>query len=287
MSETSLQTLIAQALAAHAERPEEARALLARAQDLAPAADAEALAELLRAAEHVLLGHLGDGAAMQEFLKRMPAHDAVQRTRAALALAAGDAAADALLDPLPAAERVRAHYNAALAHTRTGDWRGAAQLVRQAQDHAVDTAARKALAALANNLAADLRYYHRPGHGLRDELMLEAARLARAAWGQVGGWLELERADWQLALCAAAVGRADLALVHARECLRVCADNNADAFERFFAHQALALAHLADADPPAARHERALMAELLPQVPAAERDYAGRALAELDSRLAV
>ncbi|MDN3922250.1 hypothetical protein [Roseateles violae] len=286
-----MQDLLNRALDQHAEQPAAAAATLAEALSLTAKAGDEELLALLRTAEHVLLGHLADGAALRELLAALPERaalrPALQRIAAALSLTAGESP---LWQDLAPAERVRAHYNAALARTRRGDLAGARRLLDAAQAQAGeagnDAAAQKALAALANNVAGDLRYYHRGGDADYDTLMLDAAALALAAWTHAGGWLERERAEWQLALCAAAAGRAEQALAHARQCLRICEEQGADAFERFFAHEAIARAAHAGRDPALARQAREQMAALLARLPEADRVMAVQSLAELDARLA-
>lgn len=282
-----MQTLLKKALDEHADQPAQAAATLAQAQALLSGASEAELLELLRVAEHVLLGHLADGSALRGLLLTLPdragLRPARQRAEAALALAEQGVAPD--WQDLAPAERVRAHYNAALARTRSRDFDAARRLLGLAQAEAAgfaeDAAAQKALAALANNLAGDLRYYHRPGDEGQDALMLDAAQLARAVWARAGGWLETERADWQLALCAAAAGKPALALAHARDCLRLCEAQEADAFERFFAHEALARAHHAAGEPALARQACERMAALLAQLPPEDQAYAGKTLADL------
>jgi hypothetical protein len=290
-----MQDLLNRALEQHADQPASAAQTLDEALRGAAGASEADLLELLRVAEHVLLGHLADPAALRALLAQLPPHaglePARQRAEAALRLAAGEPPPD--WHDLPPAERVRAHYNAALARTRSGDFGAAARLIELAKAQAVagDAASQKALAALANNIAGDLRYYHRGSSAgdsdeARDELMLDAARLARERWALAGGWLEIERAEWQLARCAAAAGQATLALHHAQACLRLCEQHGADAFEHFFAHDAIARAHRAATQAGPAAEARARMAALLLQVPESDQDYARRALAELDAALA-
>jgi hypothetical protein len=138
-----------------------------------------------------------------------------------------------------------------------------------AEEHAVrhgtDKAARRACAASANNVALDMRLGPRGDAG-RDALMLVAAELARRAWAAVGTWMQVERAEYQLALCHAALGRGDAALQQAARCLAVCDAEGADAVERFFAHEALAHAHRARGDADAAAQQFDAMRALLPAI---------------------
>jgi hypothetical protein len=276
---SQLEDLTQRALEIHPEQAAEAAALLHEAAGVLDEGDAAQRDAWLRAAEHVLLGHLADG----EGLAALLPPDAV-RGRAAIALAAGRSPDWQDLAP---ADQIRAHYNAALARTRSRDFAGQGALLRAAQALADgdDAAAQQAWAAVANNVAADLRYYFKPGDGEAAAAMLEAAQLARDAWQRAGGWLQIERADWQLAMCAAAAGEGALALQAARSGLQACEANGADDYEFCFAYQALGLAALAAGDLPEARRSRELMAGRVALVSADFRDYAERCLAELDERL--
>lgn len=268
--------------------------LLTEAPALLPQALGTDLEALVRTAEHIALGHADDSTALRTLLAaaatqqaRHPAlATALQRAQAALALST-QGHTD-LLAGLPAAERVRGHYNAALARTRRRDFDGAQQLLDAAATHApaADTMATRALAAVCNNLAADLREYLAPGDTAAAALMLEAAQRAYQHWSACGGWLEVERADWQRALCAAAAGDAPRALGHARATLAACEGHEADDYEFCFAWQALALAALAAGDRALAREARASMAQrqsLLED--AGDRAYAAECLAAIDRQL--
>jgi hypothetical protein len=276
---SQLEDLTQQALEIHPEHPAEAAALLREAAGALDEGDTAQRDAWLRAAEHILLGHLADGEGLAALLPLDAA-----RARAAIALAAGRSPD---WQDLALADQIRAHYNAALARTRRRDFAGQGALLRAAQalSEGDDAVAQQALAAVANNVAADLRYYLKPGDGEAAAAMLEAAQLARAAWQRAGGWLQIERADWQLAMCAAAADRGELALQAARAGLQACEANGADDYEFCFAYQALGLAALAAGDLPQARRSRDLMAQRVALVTADFRDYAERCLAELDARL--
>jgi len=242
-----------------------AAAIAARAATLPADADG---AEAIRLAEHLWLGHLADADGLAALLDALPAglRDAeaaapsVQRARWAIATLRGEAAG-----PLPDAPRWRALQNVALALAAT-ERAAAAQAMLLADEDAAagsdDTAARQAYAATANNVALDMRLGPR-GDAARDALMLAAAALARRAWERAGTWLHVERAEYQLAQCHAALGDGDAALRHAAACLAGCEAHAADAVERFFAHEALARAQRARSDAAAAAGEVAAMRALL------------------------
>jgi hypothetical protein len=269
----ALAPFVERAWALHADAPRAvAEHLIARAGAL-PADDDGAAA--LRLAEHVLLGHLADVDGYERFITALPpglaAAEAtapmVARMAWSLAVLCGRPAT-----PPPDGARWRALH---------GLWsvslaRGQADVARiellaeepQALVHP-DAAARQGLAATCNNLAADLRDGSR-GDAARDRLMLAAAQASRRLWASAGTWVQIERADWLLARCHAVLGDGAVALVHARACHDAieahAGEPQADAFERFFAHEALAWAHRASADRGAARVALAAAQALLPQI---------------------
>jgi hypothetical protein len=250
----------------------------------APALPADADgARALRLAEHVALAHLADASALAALLAAIPpglAHAettaaTVQRLHWALAMLTGDG----VPAPLPEAQRWRALQNVVLAMTAQQRWAESSSLLAAdapaAQALGTGEAA-QAYAASANNVAADLQASGPPAGAprdpARDALMLQAATLARQAWGHAGTWRHAERAEYRLALCHAAAGQGAAAVLHAQRCLDGCtaAGDAADAVEHFFAHEALARAHQAAGDPAAAAAARAAMVMLLPQIDTAD-----------------
>lgn len=283
-----LRRFLDQAHDAHSREPRAiADQLLARAAALP--AD-ETGAEAVRLAEHVMLGHLADAGALQRFLQAVPRPSAAAdpapraawsearaRVQWALHTLADEGAAAAQHDgrgapSLADAPRWRALQNVVLALAGTGRVSEAsARLSREAAAataHA-DPEARRAYAACTNNVALELREGPR-GDPARDALMLEAAALARRAWAAAGTWLQVQRADYQLARCHAAIGRGPEALACARACLEACMANGAEADERFFAHEAMWHAHRAAGDETAAAAERQRMRALLEEIADAE-----------------
>jgi len=254
--------------------------------------EAEAFA---RVTEHVVLGHLDDAPALAGWVERLSPlaqgntglGTALARSRLAIAFAGGQASADTAL---PVAEQVRAYGNALLALTRRSAWDEIRALLATAQamaDAAGDPAALRSLGAITNNLAGDLRFYHSEHASDPDyrALMVDAARLARAAWNRAGGWLEKERADYQLAMCLATAGDGRAALDAATAAWQACDANNADDEECFYVLDALARAHRAAGQPTEARTKRAEMAERLERLAPAARAYASKQLTELDAVL--
>ena len=81
--------------------------------------------------------------------------------------------------------------------------------------------------------------------------MIAAAQAARRYWERAGGWTEVELAEYRLAMTWLQAGEAARALPHAQRCLQICMDNDAPAFERFFAWEALARVQRAVGDASA------------------------------------
>jgi hypothetical protein len=276
----------------HAERPRDvASGLLARAASLCSDA---AGADAINLAEHVWLSHLQDEAGLQAFLHAVtptePSTDpGAAWRRAQWALGTLAAQPPSALPDLPPGARWRALQNV---------WtpmalRGHAAQVRSAlttelplaMAHA-DAAMRRGLAATCNNMAVELRTGRREDAEL-DALMLDLASASRALWGSAGTWVHAERAEYQLARCHAVLGKAAAALRHAQACLAIIDANaaapEADAFERFFAHEALAWAHRVAGDAAAAAEQRAHMATRWSEITDTElRAWAAQAAAEFD-----
>jgi len=223
-------------------------------------------------AEHVLLSHQGDADAMAHWLDRLAplalehpeSGPSLARARLAVGLLRGQSI-DARGHTRPVL--IRAHGNAANGAAARGDIVQARELLQAAAAFVTDERdadAVKALAAIANNLASQLR--DGPRGGDADRLMMEAAEMAQRRWHQAGTWLQAERADYLLAVCAAAIGDGARALRHAAACQSLCTAHGADAFEHFFAQEALGRASLAAGHRTGAADALAHMRELLPQI---------------------
>jgi hypothetical protein len=179
---------------------------------------------------------------------------------------------------------VRAHGSAACGQVFRGDLDASRALLRSASQRVGDPAhaapdALKALAACHHNLASVLLDAPRTPAG--DVLMMEAAMQSHALWSRAGTWLNVERADCMLSLCAAAAGDAAQAMASAQSCLALCAAHDADAFERFCGHEALGHALNAAGDREGARAQVAQLLVLLDQVAAQDRAHAETTLSKL------
>jgi len=275
-----LRAWLDQAWDEHAEHPRRVlEGLRERAPSLPDDGDG---AEAVRLAEHVALAHLADTTALDTLLAALPAQGALQpavaRARWALATLAGSA-------PPEVPDRARWAALHGVVMTLVARGRGAEARRRLLADEAAaathaDMPSRQAYAATANNSALDLRLGAR-GDPARDALMVDAALLARRAWSACGGWIHVERADYQLAMCHAAAGQGAQAVAAGEACLAACEANAADAAERFFAHECLVHARRAAGDAGGAAREREQMAALLAQVDdAAMRSWCEKTLAE-------
>jgi hypothetical protein len=69
--------------------------------------------------------------------------------------------------------------------------------------------------------------------------MILAAETGRKYWELAGTWVEVERAEYRLAMTYMHAGQLDKALKHARLCESICNENDAAPFEKFFAAEAL------------------------------------------------
>jgi hypothetical protein len=211
-------------------------------------------------AHHVLgehLQHWQEGLALFAALAEQrplstDARASITRCRASLALSGGMADER---EGMTASDRCRVSAMAA-ANLAVSDTRRAWGLLDEAVlgggaladgDPAVRT-----LAANGNNIAATLRDLA-PLEPDRRELMIHAAQVARTYWQRAGTWLEVERAEYRLAVCWLAAGDPAEALAHARHCDFVVRANGSVPLEKFFASEAMCLAARAAGDDEAAR----------------------------------
>ncbi|MFB3910024.1 MAG: hypothetical protein ACE15D_16660 [Candidatus Eisenbacteria bacterium] len=149
-----------------------------------------------------------------------------------------------------------------------------------------DDPAARDLAVTGNNLSCALEELPSLDDA-RTALMLRAAETGRRFWEIAGGWMQVERAEYRLALSHLRAGLASEGLRHAQECLRIVEANGSDPGELFFAREAMARAQLALGDPRAAREERDAAAAALPRVEdEGFRAFCSEELKKLDAMLA-
>ncbi len=275
------EAFIQKAWADHADRPEDVAARLEAGYALIE--EPAQIAPFARILAHVDGEHLARWANGVSRLERLRAHahwrddgDAavlVRRLIAALRMGEGAATDSRLSTP----DRAHAHAIAASALAAHQRMRDALRHYRAARDAAAagiadgDPAIR-ALAVTSNNLAATLEA---SAARSADETaaMLDAATASRECWARAGGWLEAERAEFMLAQCHLAAGDAASALGHAEACAAICDRNGADAFERFFAQGATALAHRALGDQARFGAARAAARSLRESLPAEQQSW--------------
>jgi hypothetical protein len=268
----TIQQFIGDAYRDHAADPTAVATRLADGFALLPTAPDQAEA-FVRLAEHVVLGHLADAAQLDQWIAQLEPLAAtgddgfsVALARARLANALSRGAIMSSQEALPVAGQVRAYGSALLAMTRRAAWaeiRSGLTSALQLTEVGGDDASLRSFGAVTNNLAGDLRFYSTAHRNDAEyaELMIDAARLAYTAWYRAGSWLERERADYQLALCLAAVGVAEEAIAAADACWRGCIDNGADDEECFYALEAVAHARCAAGQLAEARRDQSEMIE--------------------------
>jgi hypothetical protein len=219
-------------------------------EGLALARSDSQLAALSRLAHHVMGEHLARWAEGRELLARLvrspaagPASAVAQRVfDASLALAGALGDARPALEP---SERIRVTAHASGALAERDPVRAATLLDDAAADFNTcglpdsDPACR-VIAINGNNIACTIEEKPSRTDAERD-LMLNAARLARDFWARAGTWLEVERAEYRLAMSHLKAGELPAARRHARRCLDALREHDAPALEWFFGHEALAL----------------------------------------------
>jgi hypothetical protein len=278
----------------HATQPAAVAARLAP-EGLPLAQTDDQVAQLAFLAKHVQGLHLGRWAealalqAQMAALPQVPADgataQALQRHRTVLRLAAGEA--DALPEGTPPNEHARLHALTAAMLTYADAPRASALLLQtEAACAALPDAdpAVRALAVGANNIAGHLQDETRLSPA-QVALMLHAAHQSRRAWARAGTWLEVERADYRLALCCARAGAHDEARVHAQACLAAVQAQQppAPALEFFFAWEALARVATAAGDEAGRAAAVAAAAAAFTQLSEADQGWCAAVLQALQA----
>lgn len=257
------EAFVAQAWADHGERPEAVAERL-RAHTPAPSLPSH-IGALARLVVHVLGEHLGR---FEDARGRLAAleHHALARDAAARGeLNVGQAAlclAEGLQPPkatLGTSESVRALSAAAAICVGRGQSERALAFVEAARQRlanlpAPTPAEHRPLAVACNNMAWALHDRGARRSAAETTAMLDIAAASRAHWAHAGTWLEVERADYCLALTHLSAGRHDEALRHAAQCVAGCIGYEAPALEHFFGHEALARVQHARGDTAARDH---------------------------------
>lgn len=210
--------------------------------------DVPAVVQLI---SHVVGEHLGEWEKAKRLLSSLRDHSkfnpatesaiAIARATAAIEIGAGS---NPDLSSFSPSDRVRILSQAAALKAAHGHTASARTLLEQAlaatsPSFADSDSGHRALAVTGNNLASSLEQ-KTDRSDLESELMIYAAKIARRFWELAGGWLEVERAEYRLAMCYLAAQDHAHALKHAQTCIEICEQNQAAAFEFFFAYEALA-----------------------------------------------
>ena len=241
---------LAQAWNDHADHPQAVATRWPALQSLAT--DEPKIERLAALMLHVHGGHLGEWEAGADALQGLRALSAfrddgssgpsLRRALACVALCAGTAT---LSDTLSTSDRIRIGAMAA-ENLNPHDPARAAALLRQTIDLAEHSALpgddpmHRAIAAATHNLACTLG--DQPERSADERaLMVLAAQASRRHWALAGTWLNVERAEYRLAITWLHAGDLAQAREHAQACLRIVEANAGAALERLFGWEALGL----------------------------------------------
>lgn len=287
---SDLTAFIHQAWQDHADNP---RAVADRLpQALALVADDNGLLSLIGLAHHVLGEHLGawqEGLGYCERLRALPVFDSalssgasLRRVRAALTLSGALADERAALST---SDQVRVTVMAA-ANLAARDATRATSLLQQACDDALAAAlpssdpAPRSIAASANGIAATLEEKPARTSG-ETALMLAAAEAARRFWEVAGTWLEVERAEYRLAMSCTQASLIERARGHAQQCLAIVRVHDNVALEAFFGFEALAVVERAAGDETASADAIKAAREAFTRLNEADRGWCQASLDKL------
>jgi hypothetical protein len=244
------ESFFSQAWNDHALNPRGVASLLLE-QGVALLGNESQLVQLMNLAHHLHGAHLCNWAEGAEVFARLQTSpffqasgesgDVARRCLASLSLSASD---DFSLTALSASDQIRVQAMAAANLAETDAQRGMRLLqlaLLQAEHSGLPTTdpMYRALAVSGHNLAAALE--EKPVLSAEEiKLMLTASQASRTYWERAGTWLQVERAEYQLAITFVKAGDLVQAEIHVRECGRIVVENDAPALERFFAFEALA-----------------------------------------------
>lgn len=170
--------------------------------------------------------------------------------------------------------------------------RGAQELARQAVTRAERVPsqgdATRRLAVATNNLACALEERAASLGPDGRQALRTAAVVARATWERAGTWLEVERAEYRLAMTHLVLGEPAAAITHAETCLAICQGNAAPPLECVYAWEAIARAASAGGAERRAREALAWARAMVdaPDFPADQRGAARELLDRAAARVA-
>jgi len=256
---------LAQAWNDHADHPQAVATRWPALQSLAAdEPQIERLAALMRHVHGVHLGEWQRGSAALQGLRTLSAFrddgssgESLRRMLASLALC--DGAAESV-EAFSASDRIRVGAMAA-ENLNAHDPARAATLLRETLAEAQRSTLpdndpmHRAIAVATHNLACTLA--DKPDRSADERaLMILVAQASRHHWERAGTWLEVERAEYRLAMTWLHAGDLAQARQHAQACLDIVEANHGAALERLFGWEALGLVERAAGDRAA--HARAL-----------------------------
>lgn len=288
---TTFDTFVQRAWADHADQPE-AVALRLRMQTPAPET-ADQLSALARLVVHLCGEHLGafdDGRWRLAALAKHPLADASVQSalRVGIASLALAETGRADLAGFTLEELIRSEAAAAAISLGRRQTERAMELLRVARERLANlplagAAVHRPLAVACNNMAWELHDRGGARSAADTAAMLDLAAASKAHWSQAGTWLEVERGDYGLALCQLSAGFNDQALHFAAQCLAACTQNDAPAYEHFFAHEALARVQHARGDALARARNVASAQAAFEKLTAGDQDACRSTLAALNA----
>lgn len=210
------------------------------------------LAQLVHIVVHLLGEHLGrfdDARWRLAALRTHPLADAGVQSALQVAAATLDIGQDRPPAPgLDQSQTLRAEAAAAALCLGRGQIERALQLIADASARlaalpAASPRDHRPLAAACNNMAWELHDLGPQRSAEQTQAMLRLAAASREHWSRAGTWLEIERAEYGLALTHLSAGLHDDAWRHAAQCLAVCLHHRAPPCELLYAHEAMARVH--------------------------------------------
>jgi len=264
----------------HGDRPQEVADRLATSLSVIEAP--ENIPPFARLVTHVFGEHLGQwhrGTELLESLRGLPAFDgsatvsgALVRSVATLRFVGGESS---VLESLSTETRVEVLGTAASAFAGRKEFGRAIAAYMEALQLAhtglpSKSPAIRALAVGGNNLAAALEE-KTDRDDAETEGMIVAANGGLRYWKEAGTWLEEERALYRLARSHLQAGNPAAAIQSAWECVEVCKQNNAPAFEQFCGYAVLALAQRDAGDADLFEESRKQAMAIFEQLPDNEK----------------
>lgn len=259
---SAFDAFLQQAWADHAAQPE-AVALRLRTDTPAPAT-ADQLAALVRFVVHLCGEHLGafeDARWRLAALARHPLADATVQSALRVGAASLTLAEAGRADRsgFTLEEHIRCEAAAAAISLGRRNTGRAMTLLRTARERLATmpdagAAVHRPLAVACHNMAWELHDRGDARSAADTAAMLDLAAGSKRHWAQAGTWLEVQRGDYELALCHLSAGLPELALRFATQCQAACIQNDAPPYEHFFAHEALARVQHARGDVAAGTH---------------------------------